>query len=228
MKKNRLALASTFTLVLLTVLAGTALAGSSHWRGHHDRSLKAFLNVRGGPEFWIPVLVPLVGGPKEEFLCPEFKFGTEISPVEGASIRIKKAFVKSTPPDGRKRVILDDLVFGIAIDQYGHKYFYVYKNKATITYDPDELDPEGVHGVAHVNMIDSFRLRGRNANFRASFDWDWTYRAPDGGALVVEEFNLGVAPFDFPTVDGETKSDFAITWVKNRPDVGSPFLCDPI
>ena len=62
-----------------------------------------------------------------------------------------------------------------------------------------------------------------------SFDWDWSYEAPDGVALVVDDFNLNFSPLVIGTDDGFTESANVIpgSWVQHETN-GFIFGCDGI
>ena len=202
-------------LGLFLLLTGVVYAGSSK---------SAVVNLKNATVPWeVPALV---GGLDESnYECADIPAGLVITPVDFHSDRLKKANVMDRPHGGQ-RITLDDTVRGLAMDQYGETYNFLYKNHATFTDDGQ--------GIVQARMTDVFWMHGGDVNYTVSCNWRWQYEAPngivltkiyDGGTLV----NLGVSPRPFATADGFTENPDIIpgSW-RQIYTHGFIFGCDPI
>ncbi|MBK8906159.1 MAG: hypothetical protein IPM53_33580 [Anaerolineaceae bacterium] len=209
------------TLVMLLLSVGTVAAYNE---GHLSRGSQVRVRLTNAT---IPWEVPsLIGGPDEsQYQCSLIPEGLEIAPVDNASNRTKIATVRNLPGGGRV-IVVHDTVSGLAADQYGGTYTFLYKTKTTFRYDGE--------GVVQVRMVDDFWITGGDVDYNVSFIWQWMYEAPQGievetvydGSTAV---NLEVSPGPFPTDDGFTESPNIIpgSWIQIETN-GFIFGCDPI
>ena len=212
MHSKRISVIVTLALALLVALVGVASAKSSKEDEVDIENASVPWTLQGGTDIYA-------------YQCPGIPAGLVISSDEFGSSREKKGKVKDLHKNNGTRITLNDTVKGKASDQYGGSYNYLYKNKATFTYDGA--------GVVHVSMVDSFRMKGGDVNYVVNFNWRWEYEANgielekiyDGPTLV----NLEVSPFYFGTDDGFTENPNVIpgSWKQIHTN-GFIWGCDPI
>jgi hypothetical protein len=164
----------------------------------------------------LPWIIPLKGG-----TCTLPASVGEINPVDNTGDRLRKVTSK-VRADGSQVIVQDDLKTGKAQDSNGKVYHFIYTNRAVFDVSP------GLPADVNVRMIDSFRLYGNGLHMIASFNWRWTYTAPDGVKVTLEPFaDFPFEGFVFATADGVNPAPGVTDWRKLSTR-GDPWNCDPL
>ncbi len=171
----------------------------------------------------IPWLFPLAH-PSTNGTCSAIPTNVgAINPVDNRSDRIRKV-TREVQADGSQEIVQDDLKTGTAVDSKGATYDFVYKNHLVLTISP------GLPASVNVKMTDSFRLKRNGPVMTATFEWRWTYAAPEGFVITLDPFaDFPVAPFVFATADGvNPDTAHGVTNWQQLSTQGDPFNCDPL
>ena len=207
MHAYRLVMTAVLLLSLLFGLAPSAFAGNG------ERFSVRLENVT------IPWAFPPPDGISS--FCPEVPEGVHINPDDNGSDRVKNAD-RVNLPDGTVRVLITDLVTGVAHDSFGNAYKFVYENNVAYYFDGETVTAD---------MKDTFKLEGGPVNYTVGFNWRWVYEADglqvieitDGSGQLI---NLDVAPFIFATNDGVTENPDIVpdSWQKLSTRSENPLL----
>jgi len=145
----------------------------------------------------------------------------EINPVDNSGDRLRKVTTK-VRADGSQVIVQDDLKTGKAKDSNGNAYHFIYENRAVFHVSP------GLPADVKVRMTDSFRLYGNRLHMIVTFDWRWTYTAPDGVKVTLEpSADFPFEPFVFATADGVNPAPGVRHW-RQLSTQGDPWNCDPL
>ena len=163
----------------------------------------------------LPWLMPLKGG-----TCTLPASVGEINPVDNSGDRLRKVTSK-VRADGSQVIVQDDLKTGKAKDSNGNAYHFIYTNRVVFRVSP------GLPADVKVRMTDNFRLYGNRLHMIASFDWRWTYTAPDGLKVTLEPSADFPEGFVFATADGVNPAPGVRHW-RQLSTRGDPWNCDPL
>jgi len=130
-------------LVLIFLIAASSVSGASNT---HD--------VVGGPAPWtIPA-----------GQCPLLPADVSLS-GNGEHHTVINTKVNN---DGSKVTVINDVVKGSAVDNFGNTYTFIYSNHSVTT-------ESGALGT--VEMVDNFVLNGAH-HYEVGFNWRWTFTPP--------------------------------------------------
>ena len=188
MKRRWSTLVAMAAATVLFVGLSSAFATSDT---HHTDDSPRLDDVLRLENVTLPWFMPLKGG-----TCTLPASVGEINPVDNSGDRLRKVTSK-VRADGSQVIVQDDLKTGKAKDSNGNVYHFIYTNRVVFHVSP------GLPADVNVRMTDNFRLYGNRLHMIASFDWRWTYTAPDGVKVTLEpSADFPVEGFVFATADG--------------------------
>jgi hypothetical protein len=217
---------STKGLVAVAIATAAMAGGSMLFVGlssafatsdtHHTDDSPRLDDVLRLENVTLPWLMPLKGG-----TCTLPASVGEINPVDNSGDRLRKVTSK-VRADGSQVIVQDDLKTGKAKDSNGNAYHFIYENRVVLHVSP------GVPADVNVRMTDSFRLYGNRLHMIATFDWRWTYTAPDRVKVTLEpSADFPVEAFVFATADGVNPAPGVRHW-RQVSTHGDPWNCDPL